>query len=244
MQRVQEVGRARIGEWARQAPTASDMSCLRWRPGCGARCVGVGAEWGGGRRAGVLVRGAADRARASPTAAAASTAPTRQRTTPTPTRGCAALPQVAPSAAGPPGTSGPPRRAGGVLARQGQRHPSASGTWRRGWEWVRCAAEAGTTDAAAAVGLALARPAAPLTNEPARLPPTHSAPAPRPQLRGVPYGGLLRCREWTTCAPGCSRLEGWQTATRAALPFLHVLANSLFLHVCTHTEHASQETIV
>ena len=221
------------------------MSCLRWRPGCGARCVGVGAEWGGGRHAGVLVRGAADRARASPTAAAASTAPTRQRTTPTPTRGCAALPQVAPSAAGPPGTSGPPRRAGGVLARQGQRHPSASGTWRRGWEWVRCAAEAGTTDAAAAVGLALARPAAPLTNEPARLPPTHSAPAPRPQLRGVPMAGYYDAGSGPLAHQGALVWRvGRQPPGSYPCASPRVLANSLFLHVCSLTGHASQETIV
>ena len=122
-------GRARIGEWA---GTEGHACCMCQAAGGGGRCVGVGAEWGEGRHAGVLVRGAADRARASPTAAAASIAPTRQRTTPTPRHGCAALRRAAPSAVGPPGTSAPPRRAGGVLARQGQRHPSASATWRRG----------------------------------------------------------------------------------------------------------------
>ena len=106
----------------------------RHRKGAAAR---VGAEWGGeGREAGVLVRGAAYRARASPTAAAASTAPTRQRTTPTPRRGYAVRRPAAPSAGAPPGTCVPPRRACGAPARRAPRRPSASATWPRGGECV------------------------------------------------------------------------------------------------------------
>ena len=104
----------------------------------------MGAEWGGeGREAGVLVRGAAYRARASPTAAAASTAPTRQRTTPTPRHGCAARRPAAPSADAPPGTCAPPRRACGAPARRAPRRPSASATRPRGGSACSCALAGG-----------------------------------------------------------------------------------------------------
>jgi len=91
----------------------------------------------------VLVRGAAYRARASPTAAAASTAPTRQRTTPTPRHGCAARRPAAPSADAPPGTCAPPRRACGAPARRAPRRPSASATRPRGGSACSCALAGG-----------------------------------------------------------------------------------------------------
>ena len=83
-------------------------------------------------------------------------------------------------------------------------------------------------------------------NERIRAPsPNPLGPRPPPSTKRGAHGGLLRCREWTTCAPGCSRWRvGRQPPGVDACVCPRVLATSLFLHVCSLTGHASQETIV